>query len=102
MMEVLANTMVVIVLQHIGISYQHIVYLKLMQYYMSITSYKDEERNRGFGQRHTGECHVTGRGRDRGDTSVSQGIDGHHQRLGRGKEEFSFLAFIEIMTFATP
>ena len=54
MMGVLANTMVVIILQHIGISYQHIVHLKLLQYYMSITSPKDGEKQRGFEQRHIG------------------------------------------------
>ena len=35
-MEVLSNTMVVIILQYISVSNQHIVHIKLTQCYMSI------------------------------------------------------------------
>lgn len=36
MMDMLANAMVVIILQHIWVSNQHIVYLKLTQCYISM------------------------------------------------------------------
>ena len=35
-MEALANAMVVIILQYINVSNQHILYLKLAQCYMSV------------------------------------------------------------------
>ena len=43
MIEVLANATMAIILQYINVSKQHVVYLKLKQYYMSILLQLKEE-----------------------------------------------------------
>lgn len=42
-MEMLANTMIVAILQYLSVSKEHILPLKLTQYYMSIVYYNKAE-----------------------------------------------------------
>lgn len=46
MNEVLANTMIVAILQYLSVSKEHILHLKLIRYHMSTVYYNKAERKK--------------------------------------------------------